>query len=465
MDLAPPLAAATKEESTLRGNYLPLIENLAQSVGTLGPVASIGTVMPLLIYKSANGTWLMLVGVLVIFCLISSSINVFARRFASAGSLSAYAGAGLGRWWGSLTGWSYAVALLFAVASSGVSSAFYLAMVVNHFTHQTVGTVGLCLLTIGVVIAAWWPAHRDIMLSTKIMLFAEASSLVLIVFILGAAMLRSHLWVDHAQLSLKGAGFPQYQLGFVLAFMTLCGFESVTTLGEEAKAATRTLPRVMFLCVLPVGLLFIGSIYCMTALSHGRSLALDQADAPIDMIAQSIGMPTLGWLSSVGVAVSCFGCALGGFNGGSRVLYSMAREHELWPYFDRIHPVNGTPYRAVALLGVVSVAVPPIMLALGVTMADAMDYLLQIASFGFLGAYLVVCVAAPFYLGSLKELGAGRIAIAVITVVTLCVVFFMNLYPVPDGSYRYLPYVFIGILAGGMVVSRKSSAAGLQASS
>ena len=41
---------------------------------------------------------------------------------------------------------------------------------------------------------------------------------------------------------------------------------------------------VMFLCIVPIGALFIGSIYCLTALSHSRNLALDQTDAPLDLI-------------------------------------------------------------------------------------------------------------------------------------------------------------------------------------
>jgi amino acid transporter len=283
----------------------------------MGPVATIGTVLPLLIYKSGNGTWLLFLGILASFCLISTSINVFASRFATAGSLSAFAEIGLGKWAGSLTGWSYIVAMAFVVISSAVSSAFYLSMVVTHFTHQPVGPAGSALLTVlvvaGGVVAG---AHRDIKLSTKIMLAVELASVVAILLILGAAMFRSHHWVDHAQLHLEGVTFSGMKFGFILAFMVLAGFESTTTLGEEAKAATHTLPRVMFLCIVPIGVLFIASLYCLTALSHSQNLALDQSDAPLDMIAQSIGLPALGWLSSLGVAFSCFGCALGGFNAG-----------------------------------------------------------------------------------------------------------------------------------------------------
>ena len=70
--------------------------------------------------------------------------------------------------------------------------------------------------------------------------------------------------------------------------------------------------------------------------------------------------------------------------------------------------MNGTPSRALALLGVLSIVVPVSMIAVGVKMSDAMDYTIQIASFGFLGGYLAVCVAAPAYLLKTKSLGLGR---------------------------------------------------------
>jgi amino acid transporter len=419
----------------------------------MGPVATIGTVLPLLIYKSGNATWLLILGVLAVFCLISASIKVFASRFASAGSLSAFAEAGLGSSAGSLTGWSYVVAMLFVVTSSGVSSAYYLAMVISHFTHRPLGPVGLVALTVLVVLMAWWPSHRDIKLSTKVMLAAEAFSVLVIVVILGAAMFATHRWFDHDQLTLQDSSFSKLQLGFVLVFMTLAGFESTTTLSEEAKTATRTLPRVMYLCILPTGIFFIAGIYCLTSLSHGRNLALDQADAPLDMIAQSVGLPTLGWISTLGVAISCFGCALGGFNAGSRVIYSMARSRHLWPYFEAVHPVNGTPHRALTLLALIALVLPCVMLGFGVKMSEIMDYLMQIACFGFLGGYLIVCVAAPVYLAKRSELSTKGLLIAAGTVPVIGAVFFMSLVPVPDAPWRYLPYIFAGLLAAGMIVS------------
>ena len=459
MPADPTTTPGPKGQVLLRRNYLSVLENVAQSVGTMGPVATIGTILPLLIYKSGNGTWLLFLCVMGAFFLISANINVFASKMASAGSLSAFAERGLGKRAGSLTGWSYLVAMAFVITSSAISCAYYLVVVLSRALGAHVGVAGEILITVGVVLAAWWPAHRDIKLSTKTMLAAESLSVLVILAILVSAMAGTHHWVDRAQLGLEGTGFPQMRLGFVLAFMTLAGFESATALGEEAKSATSTLPRVMMLCILPTGLLFVVSIYCVTVFSHGLNLALDQTDAPLDMIARSVGLPALGWASSLGIALSCYGCALGGMNAGSRVVFSMARSRQLPGSLEAIHPVNGTPHRALALLSAIAIAVPCVLIGLGSSMADAMDYLMQVASLGFLGAYMVVCIAAPFYLASRSELRPAGLAVAVVSVAVIAAAFVMSLVPVPEGPWRYLPYGFGLLLIAGMAVSARAPSA------
>jgi amino acid transporter len=440
---------AVPKGSALRRNYLSALENVAQAVGTMGPAATLGTVIPLLIAKTGNGTWLLFLGILGVFLFISININVFASRFASAGSLSSYAEIGLGSWPGILTGWSYVVAMTFIVTSSVVASAYYLGMVMAHFTNHPIGKAGSILLTLLVVLLAWLPSYRDIKLSTKVMLCTEAISVGVIVLILALAMWRNVHGIDQAQLHLAGIRSPQIKLGLVLAFMMLAGFESSTTLSEEAQSATRTIPRVMIFCLLLLGLLFMASIYSITALSHDRNLGLDQTNAPLDLIARSIDLPALGWISSLGVALSCFGCALGGLNAGARVIFSMARERLFAPFFARIHPVNGTPSRALFVIGLVALIVPVLLITSGVAMANAMDYLMQIASFGFLGGYFSVCVAAPFYLARHHTLTPMQLISAVITLLVIGAVLFLSLIPIPDAPWRYLPYCFATLLLMG----------------
>jgi amino acid transporter len=445
----PPSSPTIPKGSALRRNYLSPLENVAQAVGTMGPAATLGTVIPLLIGKTGNGTWLLFLGILAVFILISININVFSSRFASAGSLSSYAEKGLGGWPGILTGWSYVVAMTFIVTSSALASAYYLGMVMAHFTNHPICKAGSILLTWLVVVLAWLPAYRDIKLSTKVLLGTEAISVSVIVLILGVAMWRTAHVIDQAQLHLAGTGLPQIKMGLVLVFMMLAGFESSTTLGEEAKSATRTIPRVMIFCLLPVGLLFIASIYATTALSHDRSIVFDQTSAPLDRIASSIDLPALGWISSLGVALSCFGCALGGLNAGARVIFSMARQRLFAPFFARIHPVKGTPSRALFVIVLVAMIIPGLLITCGVAMANAMDYLMQIASFGFLGGYFSVCVAAPFYLARQHTLTVMQLLVAVITLLVIGAVGFLSLVPIPDAPWRYLPYCFAALLLMG----------------
>jgi amino acid transporter len=205
----------------------------------------------------------------------------------------------------------------------------------------------------------------------------------------------------------------------------------------------------MLYCLLPVGLLFLGGIYSITVLSHHQNLGLDQSSAPLDLIARSIALPALGWISSLGVALSCFGCALGGLNAGARVIFAMARERLSAPFLARIHPVNGTPSRALLLIVLVALVVPGMLIGSGVTMASAMDYLMQIASFGFLGGYLSICIAAPIYLARQHALTAVQLLIAIVTLTVIGAVIFLSVVPIPAAPWRYLPYAFAGLLLLG----------------
>ncbi len=445
----PDAATSVGKAVGLRRNHLNTLENVAQSVGTMGPAATLGTVIPLLIAKTGNGAWLLFLGILGVFLLISININVFASRFASAGSLGNYVERALGGLCGVVAGWSYVVAMVFVVTSSVLATAYYLGMVITHFTGEPAGKWVFVLLTWAVVTLAWMPAYRDVKLSTRVMLGSEAVSVTIIVFILVIALSSSRHAVDRAQLHLVGTGARQMKTGLVLAFMMMAGFESATALGEEAEAATRTIPRVMFFCLLPLGFLFITCIYSITALSHDRYVGLDQSNAPLDLIARSIGLPALGWMSSLGVALSCFGCAMGGLNAGSRVIFSMARQRSFAPYFAEVHAVNGTPTRALLLIAGFAAVVPALLISLGVSMASAMDYLMQMASFGFLGGYFLVCLAAPFYLFREHSFTFLRLLVAVVTLGVIGAVIFLSLFPVPDAPWRYLPYLFAVMVFAG----------------
>jgi amino acid transporter len=419
----------------------------------MAPTGTLGIILPLLIVKAGNATWITFLLTLIAFSLVMYCIHRFARHSASAGALATYVDAGLGRSIGIVAGWSYVIAMAVGVASAAPSSAYY----ANVFLTQVTGTPGTLLraavLTTLIVCLAWLVAHRDIKLSTEIMLAIEFSSLAVMILIIGLAMWHAHAWIDRPQLRLEGVKLSGFQFAMVFGFMTLAGFESVTSLGEEASNATRTIPRVIVGCLIPIGLLYLVAIYCLVALGRKNGLVLDQLDAPFDTIARRMNMGTLGYFSSIGIALSYFACTLGSLNAGSRVLYAMARKREFAPYFGLAHRVNATPYRTIALLAVLGIAAPVTLFYFKVSLADCVNDLTQLAGFGFIGAYFFVCLALPFFLRRRGILQKVDVVMSCGALFILSGVLAFSVFPIPPAPLLYLPYIFLGLMAAGVTVS------------
>jgi len=451
-DRAPHFAPAGGR-SGLRRNCLSALENVAQALGTMAPTGTIGVILPLLIGKSGNATWLLLLVTLVVFILIALNLTIFASRISSAGGLGTYARRGLGPTGGLMASWCYVAGLTLGAASAAPSAAYYAGVVLAHYSGRTPGLLAGAGLTTLVVSAAWWIAFRGIKLSSDLMLVIEFTSLAVIVAILGVALGHSGAWIDRPQLRLQGVSPAAVALAFAFSFMTLGGFESVTTLGEEARAATRIIPRVILGCLVPLGFLYVAVTYVLVSLGRRHQLALDQLEAPFDTLAGLIRMPALGIASSVGIALSFFACTLGSLNAAARTLYALARAGLFWPRFGEAHRANATPHRAIALLSLIAIAVSAGLVMARVSLIDTINYTAQVSAFGYIGAYALVCLAAPFFLRRIRRLRPWEGAASALALLLLGLVLVLSIFPVPAAPWRYLPYLFLAILASGMGIS------------
>src|ERR1700722_2331563 len=198
-----PGAGAPGGTPTLRRDYLTGLENVAQTLGTMAPTGTLGVIIPLLIGKTGNGTWLLYLFVLVICLLILVNINGFAVRCASAGGLATYARLGLGKGAGVWTGWIYIGAMLFGAASAAPSAAYYACLVISRATGIPNAVPLEAAVTALVAVAAWWTAFRDIKLSGDVMIVIETVFLTVMVAIIAIAMLKNGVWVDRPQLTLQ----------------------------------------------------------------------------------------------------------------------------------------------------------------------------------------------------------------------------------------------------------------------
>lgn len=450
---APAEAGPFSGQRALRKDALSGLENVAQTLGTMAPTGTLGVVIPLVIGKSGNGTWLLILAVVAVFLLILYNINVFATRSASAGGLGTYAGLGLGPKAGAFTKWIYAIAMLFGVAGCAPSAAYYACLLITQYTGIP-NTVPLeAIVTTAVVVAAWWIAFRDIKLSSDVMIVIEVTSLTVITAIITLAMVKGGPWIDRPQLTLQGAGPGAFSAGLVLAFIMMGGFESATTLGEESRRAEWTIPRALVRCVVPVGILYVVMTYLLVGLGRKFGIALDQLEAPFDTLARAYHHPLLGAASSAGVAMSYFACTLGSLNAGARTLYSLSADGYFFRSAGSAHPANATPHRAIAMIAAISVAAPVGLLIAGVSLVSCIDYLSQLAALGFIGSYFMVCLAAPFFLSRLGCLRWPAITVSVSTLVLLAGVMVQSVYPAPMGPARYLPYVFLTLVTSGVGLS------------
>ena len=454
MNFSPaPATPAPPPKRGLRHNYLSFLEDTAQTLGVMAPTGTLGIILPLLIAKGGNTTWITFSITLIAFSLIMFCVYRFSQHHASAGAIASFADAGLGRWPGVIAGWCYVGAMGFGVASVAPSSAYYADLVITQMTGVPGSIARGALITSAVIIVAALIAYRDIKLSTELMLAIEFASLAAIILIVAFAMFHYSAWIDRPQLHLEGAHLPGFQYALVFGFMTLAGFESVTALGAEASHAKRTIPKVILGCLIPIGILYLVVIYCLVALARKDGMIFDQLNAPFDTIARSMNLGSLGYLSSIGVSLSYFACTLGSMNAGARVLYSMARRNQFAPGFGIAHPVNATPSQGIILLAATGIAIPVTLLLMRVSLSDCINYVTQLTSYGFISSYFLVCLALPFYLYRRKLLLGIDVIISVAALLILTVVLGLSVFPVPAAPWRYLPYLFFLLVLAGTGIS------------
>ncbi len=164
-------------------------------------------------------------------------------------------------------------------------------------------------------------------------------------------------------------GFSYVIVQACIAILILVGFESVTSMGEEAKNAKRDIPRAVLLSLLIQGCFcyFLEYFAANYFLHNGyvNSKALNSA-APIgDMMqmvgAWAFGSAKAGWwfmmIQAITVFLALIGTTLSCLSTGARVTYAMGRDAEVPSHFGMLHGKRLTPHRAIWTLAVISAAI------------------------------------------------------------------------------------------------------------
>jgi amino acid transporter len=430
----------------LKQNILTPLETLAQSVSTIAPSTTPTMTIPLVFALAGNGTWLAYALALGALTLVALTIAAFARHSASPGSLYVYTRETLPPFFAALG----ALALFFAyvtTASSVIGGFVAYCYVVFGHAGAHIPAVVYALLAAAVAIAI---AFRDIQISTQLMLWIEGVSVFLIAVIVALFLARHGLHVDRAQLRLDHVAPVGLRLGVMLALFSFVGFESATTLGEEAHNPLKTIPQAVVRSAIWAGLFFVVCAYGEVLAFHGATPALNDTPAPLSVLATQAGLPFVGRVIDLGVLVSMFAATLACVIAGARVLMLMAH-HGLAPRaMGRTHAAHDTPGLAGLATGLLAVIPAAILADRGVSGADIYGYMGSIAVFGFLTAYGLVAAALPIHMHRRGELTPAWIVLSVLATAAVLAAIAGTIFPIPPAPYRFFPYVYLGYLILGL---------------
>lgn len=429
-------------EAGLKSESIGFKAILAFAITNIAPATTPILNLPHMFSHSGNGTWLAFLIATIGLVLVSFNINQFARRKASSGSLYTYVVQGLDPRLGVLCGWSLSIG--YTVAGMAVLSGFvsYVNVLLQPLGFQV---FPLLLFAIGTGLA-WFLAFKGIELSTAFMLGVQIISIILIIIIAWIVLQKHGFAPDMAQLSLHSVSLPNLQLGLVLGVFSFVGFESATTLGEEAKKPLKFIPRAVLMSTVGVGLFFIITSYVEVLGFSSSKVPLSQSKAPLNVLADSAGVSFLGVLISLGAVISLFACTLGSLTAGARILLSMSRHKILHRALGRVHRRNQTPHVAIAFSAVLTFLVPTILSLRGIEVLKIFEYTGSFSTYGFLLAYILVSVAAPIYLHKQRRLQRRNVVVAVLAMLFLLIPVVGSVYPVPPAPLSVLPYLFLVLI-------------------
>jgi amino acid transporter len=324
----------------------------------------------------------------------AASYSQMSRAFPMAGSVYTYAGRGIAQPVGFIAGWMILLdyvlvpGLLYLIASVAMNSIWSAVPIWGWL-------IGFVVLnTVVNYLGIEFTARVN-----KIMLIAEL--IVLAIFlVIGVVALTSG----------EGQGFdfsPIYNsdtfslklvFGAVsIAVLSFLGFDGISTLAEENRESARSIGKAMIAALALAGVLFIVQTWIAALLVPNPDTLIAKGDAGGTAFydaAEVAGGHWLYVLTAVATAIAWgFANSLVAQAATSRLLFAMARDHQLPGFLAKVHPVRRVPVNATLVVAAIS-------LALGLYMNsrdDGITLLSTLVNFGALTAFLLLHVSVVWH--------------------------------------------------------------------
>lgn len=428
------------------------LEVAAQSVANIAPSAVIAFTPAFMASYAGNGAWVSFAIGTVIILFVAYCVAVIARRRAGAGSLAVLARPSLGATGSFLTGWALFIGVV-AIASGSLAGAGFFASQVftNAGVDAFTGTSGQILLDAVLLAAAAWVTVTSVRLAARVSATLELISIAVIVVVLLIVLFRSGNVFDSAQLKLTGATVDGMVFAVVLAILGFVGFESAASLGEESRDPFRAIPRAIRGSAILAGLLYIFATYTQVAAFKDGARGLAVSASPMDDLAKQYGLDGFLPVLNAGITASFFAVVVACITVGARLLFSWGNDGLMPAWFGKVHPKHRTPQRGILVL-LLPVFIPVVWCLLaGLAPLTVTTYIDTVGVFGYMIAYILICLAAPLFLAKVDAAGVAVAWVSgLIGGLALIYVFYRNIWPIPPSPLNTLPYYFIVVMIIGV---------------
>ncbi|MFJ9631806.1 APC family permease [Streptomyces sp. NPDC101175] len=425
-------------------------ELTAQSVAVTAPTLSTASGPATVAAVTGGGAALSYLIATVVMLLVGYCVSQYTRRMVAAGSLYSYAAKGFGPRAAFLAGIGLIIGYgVLAMSTMLLAGAYLGRVLVRLGILPGVGTAGTAALAVLLALVTVGCGLRGITVTARTFLAIEVAAIAAVVMALVGMIVGGTGHLDLWQAVGPGYDWHGSVLGVVLALTSFVGFESASALSVEARRPQVSVARAIMRTVWVAGLLYL----LASAVQPNITGAPDRPgsmDLPLVDLAGGLHRPWLTWMLEIGVAASAFACMSGSITALVRLLFSMGREGVLPRCLGRVKAARGAPHVALTVSAVFVIVVPLGMLLTGISVARASDELATLATFGYLLAYVVVCLSTPLFLHRIGELTPSTALAGPLAAAAMGTAFVLYSSPLVPQGHHGIVWLFLALVTAAM---------------
>lgn len=435
--------------SGLRRAQLSFTQVLGQSVSAVAPSAVMVT-LPALVIPAA-GRWALAAFVVtaLLMTAVGYCVSQFATRMVAVSGLYSYTVKGLGPVPGIAAGWSVVIGYAAAAMASVLGAGSYLSALLGRVGVPD-GAVTISAMAVVVGAVALALMVRGVRLSAKTSLTVEVFAIVVAAAVLVIAFTTAVASGHDPPKTVAPETHSALGFALLLAITSYVGFESAGTVAREAQRPFVTVPRAIRWTPVALGVLYTFA----AAMQSTGTIRAATGSVPIVLTlpaSAGTGATALSIVMELGITASWFACVIGSTTALSRTLFAMGREGVVSERIGRAHRRYRTPHVALCVAMPIIVAVPVGYLFIVGSSRDVMLGLLALSAHGYVGAYLLVCLATPTFLHRIGELTRTPLLIGITTAVLMIAIIVWAALTV-DSPVWIATVVYAALLATGLAL-------------